>query len=122
MASACETYLGIAGASALLVPPHSCDRDYLRKGTYRSMADGTLRFDYSASGHKRWRVGWEKISSTDFTTLEAEAEYPGSMLWSPPTTSTCWNVLVTSFRAQPVPSRGGTVRWNVGLTLETVDD
>jgi len=121
MASACATYLGIAGASALLPDPVVCNRELLRIGTYRRMADSTLRYDYSGSG-LRWQLGWQLLDGTNKATLQAEAERTASMLFSPPTAGTCWNVLVMNYAEEAVPMAGGTVRWNATLTVETVDD
>ncbi|NIV34512.1 MAG: hypothetical protein GWN58_35140, partial [Anaerolineae bacterium] len=78
MASSC-TYLGIAGASVLMVAPHTYTQDRLIYGTDRRMADGTLRRDYSGSGY-RWQVGWQLISGTDRSTLQTEAVRTASML------------------------------------------
>lgn len=122
MASACETWLGLAGASVLLPYPDSCDVDYLRTGTYRRMADGTLKFDYSASAQKRWRITWNLLSGTDFTTVETEAQRAASMVFTPLTTSASFNVLTPTFRATPVPMAGDNLFWNVDLVVETLDE
>lgn len=121
MASACATYLGVAGASVLMPDPETCNRQLLRIGTYRRMANGTLRYDYSASGW-RWQLGWRLLDDTNQTTLQTEAVRTASMLFSPPTTSTCWDVLALDYQEEPIPMVGGTVRWNAALTVETVTD
>lgn len=121
MASACATYLGIAGASALMPDPMSSTKRLLRIGTYRRMADGKLRYDYSSSGYQ-WDLGWELLDGTDRATLQTEAERTASMLFSPPTTSASWSVLTTNYQEAPFPSSNGTILWNCMLTLETVED
>jgi hypothetical protein len=85
------------------------------------MADGTLRRDYSGSGH-RWQLGWQYLSDTDRGTLQTEAERTGCLLFSPPTTSASWDVLVTGYSEQAVPVAGANWRWHATLTVETVTD
>ena len=85
------------------------------------MADGTLRYDYSSSGY-RWNVGWGLLDGTDRGTVQTEAERTASMVFSPPTTSASWNVLVTTYQERLIASAQDTIRWNCTMTLETVDD
>ena len=105
----------------LLPNPAICSRELLRIGTYRRMADGTLRYDYSASGY-RWELSWGLLNSTDRGTVQTEAERTGSMVFSPPTASESWNVLVTYYQENGIPLRSTDTRWNCTLTLETVED
>jgi hypothetical protein len=120
MAISTCTYLGIAGASVLLAQPHTFSQSRLIYGTTRRMGDGTLRRDYSGSGH-RWQLGWQWLSTADRGTIQTEAERTASMLFSPPTTATCWDVLVMSYNEEAFPTADNW-RWNLTMTVETVTD
>jgi len=122
MASACATTLGSVGSIATLAAPADTPTITFNKfGTYMRMPNNQLRFTGTGSNpvYRVWDVRWEMQDTTAQAAIQAEALRTGSMIWSPPTTDTTYNVLVTDYR-ETAQIIGAGFRYNIAMRLEEI--
>lgn len=105
-----------------LASPAECTRADDGGAIQKRMADGSGKVYSTGNVKFKWDLTWNNISGADAATIEGRATLFSVQAFVPPDTATSYSVQVDpgSYSRTPVKAAGGTILYNVSLSLRQV--
>jgi hypothetical protein len=105
-----------------LASPAECKRADDGGAVQKRMADGSNKVYSTGNVKFKWDLTWNNISGTAASTIDARATLFTAQAFVPPDTVTSYTVQVEpgSYNRTAVKAAGGTILYNVSLSLKQV--